>query len=102
MITIDVLVLLDIVGLEDRDKFEKHVKKEGFNKAENEEFVYTGNSTTTTMATKAYILNVFKKALQKAGFKDAKIIFLLNEIAYPPYIFDHDTDDFELEKVQKS
>ena len=34
MITIDVLVLLDVVGLEDRDKFEKHVKKEGFIKVE--------------------------------------------------------------------
>ena len=33
MITIDVLVLLDVVGLEDRDKFEKHVKKRGFYKS---------------------------------------------------------------------
>ncbi len=33
MITIDVLVLLDVVGLEDRDKFEKACKKRGFYKS---------------------------------------------------------------------
>ena len=91
MITIDVLVLLDVVGLEDRDKFEKHVKKEGFIKVENEDFVYTGNSTTTTFAT---------KALQKSGFETASLVFLLNETPYPPYIYDKNTNDFELSEVK--
>ena len=100
MITIDVLVLLDVVGLEDRDKFEKHVKKEGFIKVENEDFVYTGNSTTTTFATKAYILEVFKKGLQKSGFETPSLVFLLNETPYPPYIYDKNTNDFELSEVK--
>jgi len=100
MITIDVLVLLDVVGLEDIDKFEKHVKKEGFIKVENEDFVYTGNSTTTTFATKAYILEVFKKGLQKSGFESASLVFLLNETPYPPYIYDKNTNDFELSEVK--
>ena len=100
MITIDVLVLLDVVGLEDRDKFEKHVKKEGFIKVENEDFVYTGNSTTTTFATKAYILEVFKKGLQKSGFEAASLVFLLNETPYPIYIYDKNTNDFELSEVK--
>ncbi len=101
MITIDVLVLLEVDGLQDREKFEKHIKKEGFIKVENEDFVYTGNSTTTTMATKAYILEVFKKGLQKSGFKDASIVFLLNETPYPPYIWDKNTNDFELSEDKK-
>jgi hypothetical protein len=100
MITIDVLVLLDVVGLEDRDKFEKYVKKEGFIKVENEDFVYTGNSTTTTFATKAYILEVFKKGLQKSGFETASLVFLLNETPYPPYKYDKNTNDFELSEVK--
>lgn len=100
MITIDVLVLLDVVGLEDRDKFEKHVKKEGFIKVENEDFVYAGNSTTTTFATKAYILEVFKKGLQKSGFETASLVFLLNETPYPPYKYDKNTNDFELSEVK--
>ena len=65
---IEVLVLLDVGGLEDKEKFEKHVKKEGFNPVEGEDFVYTGHSTTTTFSTKAYILEVFKKGLQKNKF----------------------------------
>ncbi|MGJ0298903.1 hypothetical protein NG744_08130 [Aliarcobacter cryaerophilus] len=100
MITIDVLVLLDVVGLEDIDRFEKHVKKEGFIKVENEDFVYTGNSTTTTFATKAYILEVFKKGLQKSGFETASLVFLLNETPYPPYKYDKNTNDFELSEVK--
>ena len=57
---IEVLVLLDVGGLEDKEKFEKHVKKEGFKPVEGEDFVYTATSTTTTFSTKAYILEVFK------------------------------------------
>ena len=102
MSAIDVLVILEIDGLEDKDRFENWVRKDSFKKLEDEEFAYTSSSTTTIITTKTYILASFKRALKKAGYKDAKIIFLLNEIAYPPYIFDHDTDDFELEKVQKS
>ena len=99
---IEVLVLLDVGGLEDVEKFEKHVKKEGFIAVEGEKHVYTGHSTTTTFSTKAYILEVFKKGLQKAGFVDANLIFLLNETPYPPYYFDKETNDFELlEKEEK-
>ena len=92
---IDVLVLLDVGGLEDKEKFEKHVKKEGFNAVEGEKHVYTANSTTTTFATKAYILEVFKKGLEKSGFNDANLVFLLNETPYPPYYYDKKTNSFE-------
>ena len=97
---IEVLVLLDVSGLEDVEKFEKHVKKEGFIAVEGEKHVYTGHSTTTTFSTKAYILEVFKKGLQKSGFLEANLIFLLNETPYPPYIYDKKTNDFELSEVK--
>ena len=92
---LDVLVLLDVGGLEDKEKFEKHVKKEGFKAVEGEEFVYTAQSSTTTFSTKAYILEVFKKGLQKNSFSYANLVFLLNETPYPPYYFDKETNDFE-------
>ena len=99
---IEVLVLLDVSGLEDIEKFEKHVKKEGFKPVEGEDFVYTATSTTTTFSTKAYILEVFKKGLQKNVFNDANLIFLLNETPYPAYYYDKETNDFELlEKEEK-
>lgn len=99
--TIDLIVLLDVSGLVDVEKFEKHVKKEGFKLVEGEQHVYTATSTTTTFATKAYILEVFKKGLQKAGFDDANLVFLLNETPYPPYYYDKETNDFEEVKEAK-
>ena len=98
---IEVLILLDVVELEDKEKFEKHLKKEGFINVEGEEFVYTGHSTTTTFSTKAYILEVFKKGLQKTNFKSANLIFLLNETPYPAYYYDKNTNEFELVEVEK-
>ena len=98
---IEVLVLLDVGGLEDKEKFEKHVKKEGFTAVEGEDFVYTATSTTTTFSTKAYILEVFKKGLQKNVFNDANLIFLLNETPYPAYYYDKTTNDFEQTEVEK-
>ena len=98
---IEVVVLLDVGGLEDKEKFEKHVKKEGFKAIEGEDFVYTAHSTTTTFSTKAYILEVFRKGLQKNSFNDANLIFLLNETPYPTYYYDKTTNDFELAQVGK-
>ena len=96
---IEVLVLLDVTPLEDKEKFEKHLKKEGFKTVENENFVYTAKSSTTTFATKAYILEVFKVGLQKVNFDgEANLVFLLNETPYPAYYFDKNTNEFELVK----
>lgn len=99
---LEVLVLLDISGLEDKEKFEKHVVKEGFVVVKEENFVYTAKSSTTTFSTKAYILEVFKKGLHKQDFNgDANLIFLLNETPYPAYHFDKSTNDFELSEEIK-
>ncbi|WP_072680030.1 hypothetical protein [Arcobacter sp. LA11] len=99
---LEVLVLLDVAGLEDKEKFEKHVVKEGFIVVEEENFVYTAKSSTTTFSTKAYILEVFKKGLQKQDFQgDANLIFLLNETPYPAYYYDKNTNDFELVEEPK-
>lgn len=98
---IEVLVLLDVSALENKEKFEKYIKKEGFTTVEEETFVYTANSTTTTFATKAYILEVFKKALQKNKFNNANLIFLLNETAYPAYYYDKKSNNFELIEKKK-
>lgn len=94
---IELLVLLEITGLEDRPRFEKHVKREGFVAVENENFVYTGKSTTTLFSTKAFILEVFREALNKQDFKgSANLVFLLNEMPYPAYYYDQNTKEFEL------
>jgi hypothetical protein len=93
--SIELLVILEVSGLEDKEVFEKHVVKEGFHTVPQEEFVYTASSSTTTFATKAYILEVFKKGLQKTEFDSCNMVFLLNETPYPPYTYDKTTNDFE-------
>ncbi len=99
---LEVLVLLDITGLENKEKFEKHIVREGFIVVEEENFVYTAKSSTTTFSTKAYILEVFKKGLHKQDFKgEANLIFLLNETPYPAYYYDKNTNDFELVEETK-
>ncbi len=98
MTDIELLVILDVIGLKDKEIFEKHVIKEGFIKVPNEEFVYTAKSTTTTFSTKAYILEVFKKGLQKTEFESCNMVFLLNETPYPAYVYDKSTNDFEVAK----
>ncbi len=95
---IELLVILDVTGLKDKEVFEKHVIKEGFHKVPDEEFVYTAKSTTTTFATKAYILEVFKKGLQKTQFDSCNMVFLLNETPYPAYVYDKNSNDFEVVK----
>lgn len=98
---IELLVLLDIVGLEDKERYEKHLKKEGFKIVEGEDFVYTAKSSTSLFSTKAYILEVFKKGLHNQEFQgDANLIFLLNETPYPAYYYDKNTREFELVKEE--
>ncbi len=92
---IELLVILEVSGLKDKEVFEKHVVKEGFIKVPDEEFVYTAKSSTTTFSTKAYILEVFKKGLQKTEFDSCNMVFLLNETPYPAYTYDKTTNDFE-------
>ena len=94
---IELLVVLEVEGeLKNQERFEKHVKKEGFIAVEGEAFVYTAKSTTTLFATKAYILEVFKVALQKVAFEGkAKLVFLLNETPYPAYYYDNTINSFE-------
>ena len=94
----DILIILDIIDLEDKNTFEKHLVKEGFEIIKNETFVYTATSTTSSFASKAYILEVFKIALQKTKFQSANMVFLLNEMPYPPYIYNKKTNEFNLKE----
>ena len=100
MENIEVLVLLDVSGLEDEEKLNKFLKRKSFKVVEGEKNVYTSSSTTTLVTTKAFILQMFKEGLEKAGFSDANLIFLLNETPYPAYYYDKITKEFELSKEE--
>ena len=93
---IDLLVVMDVKNLRNKDLFEKHLQQEGFELVPNEKYTYQAKSTTTTFATKAYILNAFAQGLQKTTFDRCQIAFLLNETMYPTYIYDKKTHSFEI------
>lgn len=99
---IEVLVLLDVSGLEDEEKLNKFLKRKSFKEVEGEKNVYTTTSTTTLITTKTFILQIFREGLEKAGFIDANLIFLLNETPYPAYYYEHKTSDFELTKEEET
>jgi len=93
---IEVLLLLEVINQDNKEVFDKHLKKEGFISVPNEPYVYTGESSTTTFATKAYILQVIEKGLLKTNFDSCDLVFLLNETPYPAYSFDKNINEFEL------
>ena len=93
---LEVLLFLEVLNQDNKVVFDKHLKKEGFNSVPEEPYVYIGESTTTTFATKAYILQVIEKGLLKTKFDSCNLVFLLNETPYPAYTFDKKTNGFEL------
>lgn len=94
METIDVLVLLDVGGLQDENELQSFLKKKSFKTIEGEKFVYTSTSTTSLVFTRTYILEIFKEALEKAGFEEANLVFLLNEQPSNPYTYDKEEKAF--------
>jgi len=90
-----VVLIIDIKGLEDKVIFEKYLKKEGFSPVEDEEFAYEGDTTTHLESTKAYILDVVKKALQKVEFDTCKIIFQVGENPMEAFVFNKKDDGFD-------
>ncbi|AXH08878.1 hypothetical protein CP960_09740 [Malaciobacter halophilus] len=95
---LEVLVVLELKGLQDQEVFEKHVTKEGFKIVEGEKYAYSGRSSSTTFSTKAYILEIFRKGLLKAGFESCGMIFQIGEMPWQAYKFDKTTNDFEAVK----
>ncbi|WP_024955339.1 hypothetical protein [Sulfurospirillum arcachonense] len=89
-----VILIIDVKGLEDKDLFEKHLLKEGFSPIEDEEFAYEGETTTHLNNTKAYIVEVVTKGLQKTNFETCKIIFQVGDNAMEAYEFNKRENTF--------
>ena len=94
----EILIVLELEGLKDKETFEKHLTKEGFEVVPEEKFVYSGKTEGTTFSTKAYILEVFKKGLLKSGFDKCSMIFQLGDTPWQAFIYDFKTNEFEIAK----
>lgn len=91
---LQVVLAVRVEKLEDKTVFEKHLKKEGFTPIEGEEFFYTGESSTTVFQTKAYILEVVSKGLQKTSFAFCSIMFQIGNNDFETYKYDESQNFF--------
>lgn len=90
-----VILIVEVVGLKDKETFEKHLKKEGFNPVEGEEFAYEGDTTTHLNNTRTYVLEVVSKGLKKSGgFEECKIIFQVGQNPMEAYKFNQKEGSF--------
>lgn len=84
----EVLLVVDVTGLLDRNIFEKQLKREGFAPIPDAPFSYLGETTTHKINTVLYIHSAVKRALTKTGFTDCKIIFQIGEYPMEGYRYD--------------
>jgi len=91
----DVLVVVDVVGLEDKVSFDKHLRREGLKEVEGEEFAYIGKSSTPIPNTLAFVQDALKKALKKGkSFQECKMGVWLGESISKSFIFEKNDDEF--------
>ncbi|MBE0492058.1 MAG: hypothetical protein IBX44_07385 [Sulfurospirillum sp.] len=81
----EVVLIVDIENLGDKQVFEKHLFEEGFVSVANEPFAYHGTTSTSLLSTETFILQVLKEALELAGFSTCKAIFQVGENGLKTY-----------------
>ena len=91
----NVILVVDVEGLVDQTAFEKHLKKEGLTPLKGELFVYEGNTTTHMFSTRAFLLEVVTRGLEKSGFDTCKMMFQVGENEMEAYLFNHENETFE-------
>jgi hypothetical protein len=91
---VKVVLVVDIQGLKDKKIFDKHLKKEGFLPVENEDFAYEGEAHTHLYNTRAYIMDVVSKGLEKSGFDTCKLMFQVGENPMETYAYNHKEKNF--------
>ncbi len=89
-----VVLIVEVVGLKNKETFDKYLKKEGFTPVAGEEFAYEGDTTTHLNSTRAFILDIVAKALKESGFEECKIIFQVGENPMEAHKFNKKEDSF--------
>ncbi|NLM99555.1 MAG: hypothetical protein GX170_05975 [Campylobacteraceae bacterium] len=92
----DVLIAMDAPNLLNEKAFIKHLKKEGLEYLKEEEgMVFSGKSSTPVMNTRAFILEVVKRALEKSPAKFCNMVCVIGENEMESYGFDLKTMEFK-------
>ncbi len=91
----DVLVAIDAENLKDEAAFVRHLVEEGFEEIPEEEgLVFTGVSSTPVMHTRAYILEVLTKALERSPASLCNFVCQIGENPFESYCFSREKGMF--------
>lgn len=91
----EVLLVVDGLHVKDVLAFEKHLKKEGLLKIENEAFAYLGKATLSLMHTRAFLFGTLKQAMNLSSTKNLSFTCLLGENPLEKYIFSQKDKTFK-------
>lgn len=91
----EVVLVLQGLHVKSIDTFEKHLKKEGFSKIENEEFAYIGYATLSLMHTRAFIFDTLKNAMKLTGIKNLSFIAQMGENPLETYKYCEKDSNFQ-------
>lgn len=83
----DVILVIDAFDATHKEKFDKHLKKEGFDVVDTDEFAYTAKAHLPLMNTRAFIFDVLKKAFEKICIEKSHFIFQLGDNGFERYEF---------------
>jgi len=92
----DVLVVVEVKNLKDKESFDKHLRREGLKEVENEEFAYMGKASTPLLNTMAFVQDAVKKALKKGkDFDECKMAMWLGESEPKSFVYDKKDSEFK-------
>jgi len=91
----EVIVAIDLDELKNEEAFVAHLEKEGLERVEEEEeFVFSGISSTPVMQTRAFIMEVVGKALEKSPAKFCNMVCMIGDNPMESYRFDEVNKSF--------
>lgn len=91
----EVVLVIDGLHVKNIEPFEKHLKKEGFLRVENEEFAYVGKGTLSLMHTRAFIFETLKQAMKLSSTNELMLSCLMGGNPLEYYFFDNKEEVFK-------
>jgi hypothetical protein len=91
---VEVVLVIDIEGLLQREAFEKQLKRGGFSPIPDEPFSYISETTTHKINTILHIHSTLKRAITQGGFTSCRVILQIGEYPMEGYRYDTEREAF--------
>jgi len=90
----EVVLVMNIEGLVDREAFEKQLKRGGFSPIPDEPFSYIAETTTHKINTVLHIHSTLKRAITQGGCSSCSVILQIGEYPMEGYRYDPRQGEF--------